>query len=116
MKAKIISKLETSDHDGYCSGEDCQYECKQIETVVELPNMYKLHPKGKLSNLDEFNWVMLLPEPELNKTGSYYCNLSNECETNGLDLHDYKYTILSVEIIDNEDKIEHLDMKKIYED
>ncbi len=122
MKVKIISKLETSDHDGYCSGEECEYECKHVETIVPVPNMYKSYPKGKINDLDKFDWIKLLPEPDLNTSGSYYCDNSDECETKGLGSHDYRYTILSVEIFDeenlnsNSDSIENFDMKKIYED
>jgi len=118
MKAKIISKLETSDHDGYCSGEDCEYECKEVEIIIDVPNQYKLYPKGKLTDLDEFNWKKFLPVPELNLSGSYYCGISIECECNGLGAHDYNYTILSVELIDEDDinPIEKFDMNKIYED
>ena len=122
MKVKIISNLETSDHDGYCSGEDCEYKIKVVKTIVDLPTKYKFHSKGKINNLDEFDWIKLLPEPELNLSGSYYCDVDEECEANGLGRHDYKYTILSVEIIDEYEyeyeinPIEKLDMNKIYED
>jgi hypothetical protein len=37
MKAKITARLETYDHDGYCSGEECEYECKIIEQIVDVP-------------------------------------------------------------------------------
>ncbi len=117
MKVKIISKLETSDHDGYCPGEECEYEVKVVETITDIPLEYKSHSKGKLNNLNEFDWVKLLPEPYLN-CGSYYCGIDDECEAHGLGQHDYRYTILSVEIIDEEEinPIEKLDMNKIYED
>ena len=122
MKVKILSKLETSDHDGYCSEGDCEYEVKIVETIVDIPIQYKSYPKGKINNLNEFDWKIFLPEPYINTEGSYYCGVDEECNTNGLGQHDYRYTILSVEIIDdnNDDKdqnsIEKLDMKKIFED
>ena len=118
MKVKILSKLETSDHDGYCSGNDCDFEVKVVETIVDLPTLYILYPKGKLNNLNDFDWVKLLPEPNLNYEGSGYCCVSEECRIIGLGKHDYRYTILSVEIIDGDDinPIEKLDMNKIYED
>ena len=117
MKVKIISKLETSDHDGYCSGGECEYEVKVVETITDLPTQYKSYSKGKLNNFNNFDWVELLPEPYLND-GSNYCDINEECEAHGLGKHDYRYTILSVQIIDEDDinPIEKLDMNKIYED
>lgn len=111
MKVKITSKLETSDHDGYCSGEECEYECKIITHIIDIPKKYKLYPKGTI-NLDEddFDWVNLLPEPELNTDESYYCDNSYESENHGLEKHDYRYTIQSVEIIDI-DEIDENDEK-----
>jgi hypothetical protein len=118
MKVKIVSKLEISDHDGYCSGEDCEYTVKVVENIADLPIEYKSHSKGKLNNLNEFDWKKLLPEPYINEDGSYYCDVDEECKAHGLGQHDYRYTILSVEIIDEDDMnpIEKLDMNKIYED
>lgn len=102
-KAKIRAKLEISDHDGYCSGEECEYEIKNVSHIVDLPDQYKSYPEGKIKNIDEFtiDWKKLLPEPELNNHGSYYCRVSNECEAHGLEQHDYKYTIQSIEIVNS---------------
>lgn len=122
MKAKIISKLETSDHDGYCSGGECDYESNIIETITDVPIQYKSHPKGKLSNLDEYDWEKILPIPKLNLNGSCYCDISQKSKLFGLGVHDYKYTIMSVEFFDensdeeNKKFIKKLDMKKIYRD
>ena len=123
LKAKINAKLETSDHDGYCSGEECEYDVKTVTYIVDLPNEYKNYPQGKLLNIDEFDvdWEKYLPEPVLNN-GSGYCGLSEECVNHELDIHDYKYTILSVEIINSEfinkngEYVEKLDMNKIFLD
>ena len=123
LKAKINAKLETSDHDGYCSGEECEYDVKTVTYIVDLPNEYKNYPQGKLLNIDEFDvdWENYLPKPILNN-GSGYCGLSEECVNHKLDIHDYKYTILSVEIINpefinkNGEYVEKLDMNKIFLD
>lgn len=125
MKALISYKLETSDHDGYCSGNECEYECKIDKIIVDVPYQYKSHPLGTIDDPEEYNWIQLLPEPELND-GSCYCELADDCVLHGLGIHDYKYTILSVvlvdsnyrvgEAIDDEPYMEKLDMKKIYQD
>lgn len=117
MKAKITARLETSDHDGYCSGEECEYECKIIEHIVNAPEQYKNYKCGKIADTSKYNWINLLEPPELNN-GSCYCDLSPECEENNLGVHDYRYTIISVELVDDDDfnSVEKLDMSKIYED
>lgn len=123
MKVIIKSKLETSDHDGYCSGGECEYEVKIQSHIADLPIEYKNYPEGKLVNFDEFkiNWENFLPTPDLSN-GSGYCDLSSESDANGLDRHDYRYTILSIEIINpefinkNGDYVEKLDMSKIFKD
>lgn len=117
MKAKITARLETSDHDGYCSGEECEYECKIIERIVNAPEQYKNSKPGKIDDLSEYDWENFLEPPELNK-GSYYCSLSPKCKENKLGVHDYKYTIISVELGDEDDfnQIEKFDMLLIYED
>lgn len=56
-KVKIIAKLETSDHDEYCSGEECEYKVKIVSHVIELPDKYKNYPTGKLNILDENDWI-----------------------------------------------------------
>jgi hypothetical protein len=124
MKAKITAQLETSDHDGYCSGGECEYETQTHSYIVDLPDQFKNYPEGKLNNFDKysFEWEKLLPEPGLNYDGSYYCDVSNESETHGLDRHDYRYTIISVEIVNpefinkNGEYVEKLDMSKIFRD
>lgn len=103
MKAKITARLETSDHDGYCSDAECEYECKIIEQIVDIPDQYKNSKPGKIDNLKEYNWYKFLQEPRLNYYESYYCNLSPESEENGLGIHDYRYTIISVELGDEDD-------------
>ena len=121
MKAKITAHLETSDHDGYCSGNECEYECKIIEKIINAPDQYKNFKLGKIDNIEEYDWYKFLDEPGLNYYESYYCDLSWECNESGLDKHDFRYTIISVELGDenyfNEMKkldMEKLDIEKIY--
>ena len=96
----ITARLEISDHDGYCSGDECVYESKQINYICVLPFIYKDHNIGIITNFKDHDWIQYLPEIELNTNESYCCDLSNECEHAGLIKHDYKYTILNVEIVE----------------
>jgi hypothetical protein len=99
-KVLITALLEISDHDGYCSGEECEYESKQIVHLCNIPSFYEDYEIGNINDLIEHDWLQYLPELELNTHESYYCNLSDECEEAELEKHDYRYTILNVEIVD----------------
>jgi hypothetical protein len=109
LKLRITAKLETSDHDGYCSEGECEYKVIKKSYVVDLPDELIEIFKGtyddisdKLNELDEldFDWETLLPRPDINRNGSYWCERSSEVSANNLERHTYKYTISSVKIID----------------
>ena len=102
MKAKIIAKLETSDHDGYCSDAECEYKIETKTYIVDLPEKYNIYTKDKLNfynKNDEDEFIKLLPVPELNYYESQFCDLSEECSQHNLKRHDYKYTIIDIEIL-----------------
>lgn len=106
---KIRAKLETSSHDGYCSGEGCEYNCSVVTHITQLssqdiPANFSTDIKGKLTRvqLSQVNWIKYMPVPVLgsdNLALSGYCELSEQCIECGLDCHDYRYTILSVEAL-----------------
>lgn len=102
MKAKITSILETSDHDGYCSENECEYYESKITKIVDVPSIYSSYPLGFLKNINEYNWKSFFVsdiEP-YKHTKSFFCGLSDECKKNELGRHDAKYSIISVELID----------------
>lgn len=107
-KVLITVLLEISDHDGYCSGEECEYESKQIVHLCDVPEEYENCEIGTLNKNDLSDekwsqyWIDYLPEYNdfAVCAGSYYCDLSKDCENAELERHDSKYTILSVEIVD----------------
>ena len=101
MKAKITAKLETSDHDGYCSGNECEYKSQVVVKKVNVPQKYKNHELGQIEIVKEYDWEQLLVPPVLNMDGSGYCELSSKCKGGGVGRHDYKYTIITVEIVDD---------------
>jgi hypothetical protein len=100
-KIKITAYLETSDHDGYCSGNECEYKKTIIEHIFDFAQNEnnKNLQLGLLNDYNENDWIKYLPEPKLNLSGSYYCDcyLKNKY---GLNKHDYKYKIKSIEIIE----------------
>lgn len=95
MKVKIIAILEISDHDGYCSGEECEYTKETIEKTIIFPDELK---NTDNITVDCHNWIQYLEEPTLND-GSGYCDLSAECVENNLGIHDYRYNVIAVELI-----------------
>lgn len=105
-KISIKALLETSDHDGYCSGDECEYKSKIIIKLCDIPVEYENHPLGMINQEnfsdDEWSnyWSKYLPCPDLNTSESYYCDLSSKCSSIGLGRHDHKYTILQVKIVD----------------
>ena len=95
MKVIIVVKLEISDHNGYCSEDECVYKKMHMRYIRKIPN------ENINKDLDDPYWINLLPEPLINNYGSGYCELSKECTDNGLGYHEYKYNILKIIIIDD---------------
>jgi hypothetical protein len=92
IKVKITVKLETSDHDGYCSGNESEYKSIIKKYIRNI----------KSNDISEYNdafWIHLLPEPKINYWNSYYCDNSKDSIKYGLEKHEFRYTILKVEII-----------------
>lgn len=102
--ARINALLEKSDHDGCCSENDCGYDSEIISHDVKVPKKYACFPKSKMTNVCQEDWIEYLPDVLLNCGGSYYCELTSKCLDNNLRAHDYRYTILSVEIFYEDDE------------
>jgi hypothetical protein len=92
VRIRISAKLETSDHDGYCSGGECEYECKEVVHEYDLQN-------GDVTDIDLADYAKFLPFPIIDTGGSGYCGVSSRCSRAGLAKHDYRYTIHSVETV-----------------
>jgi len=90
MKVMIIVKLEIADHDGYCSGNECIYEKKELRYMRNIPDENINKPT------DGHYWIKLLPEPTINYYGSGYCDITKECTEHGLNHHEYKYTVRKI--------------------
>jgi hypothetical protein len=87
MKVMIIVKLEISDHDGYCSDNECIYKSMNRRYMRNIPD------ENINKQLDDPYWTSLLPEPTINYSVSGYCELSKECSEHYLGHHEYKYTV-----------------------
>lgn len=91
-KILINYQLETSTHDGYCSGGDCEYECKTLNQTAIISEQ-DLNEDGSLKN---FGYYGKFIEKPYVFGGSYYCKLSDECYNNNLDKHEYRLIIKRV--------------------
>lgn len=78
--------LETSDHDGYCSGDECEYAKDNLDAILAIPDNVK--------DVDGFCWGVLneIANSKLGG-GSGYCDLSPESIANNLANHDFRVTI-----------------------
>lgn len=108
--AIITAQLETNNHDGYCSDEDCKYTRKIVKAIIVVPEQYKTRPLGKITNTREYKWANHLQIPEVNVQGSGYCKF--EKPDGGLGQHEYRYTIKKVEIVENK-KYKNVEVKKV---
>lgn len=97
MKRVFIKyQEETSDHDGYCSGEECCYTKKERTTSIKIP------ADIKKENYKEYIMSKELITRPYVGVGSGYCSLSDECIEHGLGKHDYRITILETRDDDEE--------------
>lgn len=75
--------VERSDHDGYCSGEECSYINYTKSMVINMSNMNY----GDIPNKYIIDKLYGYYKDNLG-CGSGYCDLSDESIKNGLDRHD----------------------------
>lgn len=80
MRCYLHCTVETSDHDGYCSGAECEYERYNVILEVSLPESIAD------MDLDSHYWDKYI---EKYKNSS----LSSECIDNNLSVHDSNIVI-----------------------
>jgi len=103
--ARITAKLEMNNHDGYCSGDECQYTKKIVKVNIVVPDEFKDFPVGRCDirkrrcEKIEYKWANHLPLPDVNYCGSGYCGCRQP--EGGVGQHEYRYTIKKVEIVEN---------------
>ena len=97
---KVVATLYVSDHDGYCSGGECDLSEECVSAVVDVPKCYlqQAAASGTVPLHPVKVWEALLPKLTLNE-GSYYCDLSARCVAKDLGQHDYRYEVQAVEVI-----------------
>jgi len=100
-KVSLTCKVEKSDHDGYCSGDECEYSVENITQIVNYPSKGDLKIGDKIDpELISGSEYLNSFEPCLNYSGSRFCDNSVESNKNGLELHDFKITVIKATVID----------------
>jgi hypothetical protein len=89
---EISFKEEVSDHDGYCSGGECELSTRIYTKVAEVD-------VSEIRN-DLQYYIKYADEVKCNDGGSYYCDLGEDAENAGLGNHDYRVTVLAVSLVD----------------
>jgi hypothetical protein len=95
MKVQLTVQIEVSDHDGYCSGNECEYTKKSVIKNVDMPDQTDIFS-------ETFKWDTYLTNliPAINENGSYYCYADPDAAEQGLGQHDYKITVTNVTVIE----------------
>ena len=84
---KATFKVEISNHGGYCSGEECEYETwVQEEEVEDAEDVFRIRRRL------ERDMELAVSEPEVNQ--SFYCENDPEAERNGLGMHGFRITVV----------------------
>lgn len=114
MLLDIYYRLETSEHDGYCSDSECDYFSKNLWTTITF-NVEKYAYFGNtgedFADNEELKYLLKTNQAFKNHIheivnkqyeymffGSGYCSLSDKCIKENLKCHDYRITIKNVQI------------------
>ena len=95
VRIEILFKEEVSDHNGYCSGGECELTSRVYKKQVEVEI-------GEITNnLEYFEKYA----DEVVGVGecccqSHYCDLGEDVVSAGLGAHDHRITILRVSLVD----------------
>ena len=92
----ITFKEEVSDHDGYCSGGECDLSTRIYNKIVEVD-------VNEITN-DLQYYIKYSDDVIINDNGSYYCDLGDDAKIAGLGPHDYRITVLKVNLVDINNK------------
>ncbi len=92
----ITFKEEISNHDGYCSGGECDLSTRIYNKIVEVD-------VNEINN-DLQYYIKYADDVIINNDGSYYCDLGDDAKIAGLGQHDYRITVLKVNLVDINNK------------
>jgi hypothetical protein len=102
---EILFKEEVSDHDGYCSGGECELTTrvykKQVDVeIIEITNNLEYFEKYADKVVCDHD------------SNSDWCDLSEEVITAGLTSHEYRITVMRVSLVDTSKKRKYRRLKR----
>ena len=94
---EILFKEEVSDHDGYCSGGECELTTRVYKKQVDV------EISEITNNLEYFEKYAdkVVCDHDSN---SDWCDLSEEVISAGLTSHEYRITVMRVSLVDSSKK------------
>jgi septation ring formation regulator EzrA len=115
---KLTVEIEKSDHEGYCSGAECEYASEIVSKTFSsselgsVGDMFETLKRNIASNGETFLELYTSDDTKLDvnlekffkeytelNDGSGYCELDKNCVEKELDRHDYRINLISVEVI-----------------
>ena len=102
---EILFKEEVSDHDGYCSGGECELTTrvykKQVDVEIsEITNNLQYFEKYADKVVCDHD------------SNSDWCDLSEEVISAGLTSHEYRITVMRVSLVDSSKKRKQRRLKR----
>ena len=87
-KVKIYYTLKTSDHEGSCSTNQCEYSIQGKSHIAFLDN-------DVIANFSDADYTRFVPRPLLNN--DFGCSVSKECKKHDLAQHSFRVNVSRVE-------------------
>ena len=102
---EILFKEEVSDHDGYCSGGECELTTRVYKKQVDV------EISEITNNLEYFEKYAdkVVCDHDSN---SDWCDLSEEVISAGLTSHEYRITVMRVSLVDSSKKRKQRRLKR----
>ena len=92
IKFRVTFQEEKTDHDGYCSDNECTYSSRVYTKIVTFQSKSEI-PKT-LAGFAKFADPVV---EACNQGGSGYCGLSDEAKDAGLINHDSRITVSKIQ-------------------
>lgn len=103
-RVRLTLLIETSDHDGYCSGDECEYTQTKVRVLVPVPDEFQDSAVGTqlecwLDYWDSYREDYQTQTP-VNAGYSHYCLNSKESVAHDLERHECRVRVGEAVIVD----------------
>ena len=105
VRIEILFKEEVSDHNGYCSGGECELTTRVYKKQVDVEI-------GKITNDLEYFEKYADKVVCDHDSNSDWCDLSEEVISAGLTSHEYRITVMRVSLVDSSKKRKQRRLKR----